>query len=215
MSLWQIFTTNQDRTIHKWTHYFPAYERHFVQFRNTSFTLLEIGCGKGGSLQMWKKYFGPLVNIVGIDNRPECADLTEAQISVRIGDQSDPAFLRRVVDECGIPDLVIDDGSHIMSHVKASFDFLYPLMGPRSVYLVEDLHTAYWSEYEGGLKRPGSFIEFCKDMIDQLNAVHTRGALEDNDFSRSTVSMHFYDSLAVFEKGVYGKKHAPQIGRKA
>lgn len=212
MSLWHIFTTNQDRVIHKWTHYFPAYEKHFSQFRNAPFTLLEIGCGQGGSLQMWKKYFGPLVTIVGIDIRPECADMVESQINIRIGDQSDPAFLRQIIDEFGVPDIVIDDGSHVMSHIKASFDFLYPKMRPRNVYLVEDLHTAYWDEYEGGFKRSGTFIEDCKDMIDQLNAAHTRGALEDNDFSRSTISMHFYDSLVVFEKGSYGAKHAPQIG---
>jgi hypothetical protein len=161
---------------------------------------------------MWKQYFGPLATIIGIDIRPECAAFEEDQINIRVGDQSDPAFLRSVVEEFGIPDVVLDDGSHIMNHIKASFDYLYPLMRSGSVYLVEDLHTAYWDEFGGGVGREGSFIEFCKDMIDQLNAEHTRGQIQESEFSRNTISMHFYDSIVVFEKGRYGRKHAPQIG---
>lgn len=161
---------------------------------------------------MWKQYLGPLATIVGLDIRPECAAFEEEQIHIRIGDQADSAFLRSVVDEFGVPDIVLDDGSHVMSHIRASFEALYPLMRPRSVYFVEDLHTAYWDEYEGGLRRPGSFIEHCKDMIDGLNAEHTRGAVPETEFSRNTISMHFYDSIAVFEKGSYGRKHAPRIG---
>lgn len=215
MSLWPIFLNNRGRVIHKWTHYFPVYERHFSAFVGRSFTILEIGCGQGGSLQMWKQYFGPLATIVGVDIRPECAAFEEDQIHIRIGDQADPAFLRSVIEEFGMPDIVLDDGSHIMEHIKASFDYLYPLLRPGSVYFVEDLHTAYWDEYGGGVKRKGSFIEFCKDMIDQLNAEHTRGQIQESDFSRNTLSMHFYDSIVVFEKGRYGRKHAPQIGTPA
>jgi hypothetical protein len=85
---------------------------------------------------------------------------------------------------------------------------------PRNgVYLVEDLHTAYWSEYEGGLKRQESFLETCKGLIDELNADHSRGALPPTEFTRTTLSMHFYDSIVVFEKGRHGTKSAPQIGK--
>jgi hypothetical protein len=78
--------------------------------------------------------------------------------------------------------------------------------------MVEDLHTAYWDEYEGGLRREGSFIEQCKEMIDELNADHVRNALAATVFTRSTLSMHFYDSVVVFERGRHLRKHAPQIG---
>jgi hypothetical protein len=46
---------------------------------------------------------------------------------------------------------VLDDGSHVMSHINASFTVLYPGLNRNGVYLVEDLHTAYWDEYEGDL----------------------------------------------------------------
>src|SRR2546427_93714 len=84
---------------------------------------------------------------------------------------------KQLLDKVGIPDIVLDDGSHKMSHVTATFQFLYPLMLKNGVYMVEDLHTAYWDEYEGGLRKLSTFIELCKDLIDELNANHSRGAL--------------------------------------
>jgi 23S rRNA U2552 (ribose-2'-O)-methylase RlmE/FtsJ len=212
MSLWSEFLTNQDRLIHKWKHYFPIYESHFNRFVNRDVVLLEIGCGQGGSLQLWKRYLGPHARIVGIDINPECAVFEEDQISVRIGDQSDKSFLSKITDEFGAPDIVIDDGSHVMSHVRASFDQLYPVVSRNGVYLVEDLHTAYWEEYEGGFQRKGSFIEHCKQLVDLLNADHSRNALQPTEFTQSTLSMHFYDSVVVFEKGRNTSKSAPQIG---
>jgi len=213
MTLWSDFLTNDQRLIHKWKHYFPAYERHFAKFVNTDVVFLEIGCGEGGSLQMWKRFLGPHARIVGIDLRPECKEFAEDQIDIRIGDQSDKTFLQDVCTEFGVPDVVLDDGSHIMSHIHGSFSVLYPQLPRNGVYMVEDLHTAYWSEFEGGLRRKESFIETCKDLIDELNADHSRGALPATEFGRSTLSIHFYDSIVVFEKGRHSRKIAPQTGQ--
>ena len=79
--------------------------------------------------------------------------------------------------------------------------------------MVEDLHTAYWERYEGGLRKSGSFIELCKTLLDELNADHCSEALSPTDFTRTTLAMHFYDSVAVFEKGAHTRKWAPQIGK--
>jgi hypothetical protein len=210
--LWHSFLTNTGRLTHKWTHYFPIYERHFARFKNTSCLVVEIGCGKGGSLQMWKRYFGPHASIVGIDIDPACSEFREDQIEILIGDQSSPAFLESVVATVGQPDVIIDDGSHIMQHIDASFAYLYPRLPKNGVYLVEDLHTAYWEEYQGGYLRSSSFIEKCKSLVDSLNAFHSRGAVPADEFARTTLSMHFYDSVVVFEKGIHRMTSAPQIG---
>jgi hypothetical protein len=207
MTLWADFLNHHGRLIDKWRHYFPVYERHFARFVNRPLVFLEIGCGEGGSLQMWGRYFGPNARIVGLDIRPECQSFEEDQIAIRIGDQSDPTFLGQVIDEFGSPDIILDDGSHIMEHVVASFSFLYRHTAPDGVYMVEDLHTAYWDEYGGGLSRPGSFIELCKNLVDELNADWTRGAVPPTDFTRSTQSIHFYDSMAVFERGIVLNKN--------
>lgn len=211
MGLWAEFLNHKGLTINKWKHYFPAYERHFARYVNRPMTFLEIGCGRGGSLQLWKKYFGPHAQIVGIDMRPACRAFEEDQIAVRIGAQQDTEFLAAVIQEFGTPDIVLDDGSHVMEHVVATFRYLYPKTADDGVYLVEDLHTAYWAEYGGGLRQPGSFIELCKHLLDELNADWSRGALPATDFTRSTQSMHFYDSIAAFERGRTLTKDAPMI----
>lgn len=215
MNLWSLFLNHQGRIAHKWVHYFPIYERHFQRYVNRPMTIIEIGCGEGGSLQLWKQYFGPYATIVGLDVRLDCKAFEEDQIHVRIGDQSDERFLLSVVESFGPAQIIIDDGSHQMDHISTSFRFLYPSMAADGVYLIEDLHTAYWEEYGGGWRKPGTFIELCKDLIDELNAEHSRGSVNETEFSKTTLSMHFYDSVAVFEKGYCGRKYAPQIGKPA
>ncbi|MDE2580636.1 MAG: class I SAM-dependent methyltransferase [Rhodospirillales bacterium] len=212
MSLWSDFLRHDQRLIDKWTHYFPVYERHFGRYVNRPLLFIEIGCGEGGSLQMWKRYFGPGAQIVGLDIRPECAALEERQIAVRIGDQADPAFLDRVLAEFGTPDIVLDDGSHVMSAVTASFRHLYPRTDRNGIYAVEDMHTAYWPQYGGGLRRQGTFIELAKGLIDELNAEFWRGAAPPSDFSRTTLSMHFYDSQVIFERGRLLPRRSEKIG---
>ncbi len=167
---------------------------------------LEIGCGRGGSAQMCKRYFGPHALIVGLDINPECKKFEEDQIKVRIGSQSDTGFLQGVLDEFGAPDIVLDDGSHQMADVVETFRFLYPHTAPDGVYMVEDLHTAYWDEYGGGVGRDGSFVELSKSLIDELNADWSRGQKPPTEFTRSTLSMHFYDSIIAFERG----RHLPK-----
>jgi SAM-dependent methyltransferase len=213
MTLWRDFLTNDKKLIHKWKHYFPIYEQHLSRFINRDVILFEIGCGGGGSLQMWKRFLGPHARILGIDINPACRSYEEDQIAIAIGDQSDCDFLQKIISTTGAPDIVIDDGSHVMEHVNKSFSFLYPRVSRNGVYLVEDMHTSYWEEFGGGVKREGTFIEKCKSLIDELNAEHTRAAINPTDFTRTTLSMHFYDSVVVFEKGRHTVKRSLAIGQ--
>jgi cephalosporin hydroxylase len=210
MDLWQDFQTNQGKPIHKWEHYFPVYERHFAPWRGRSLTFLEIGVAKGGSLQMWRRYFGPLARIVGIDIDKRCKSHEAPGVHVRIGDQSDPGFLQSLIDEFGPFDVVLDDGSHEMDHMRETFAFLYPLVPKNGVYMVEDLHTAYWEKFGGGHDKPDSFINYAKTLIDELNADHSRGAIAPTAFTRQTYSLCFYDSMIAIEKGDVWRKVASQ-----
>lgn len=219
MSLWQLAQGHTGWDIHKWPQYFPAYGRHLARFVDRPVTVWEVGVLQGGSLQLWRNYLGPRAKIVGIDIDPSRTFLEGRQISIRIGDQSDIVFLDQLLSEFGAPDVVIDDGSHVMSHVRTTFTHLYPRMSATGVYFVEDLHTAYWNEFGGGLKEPLSFVEVSKSLIDELNAYWTRGLLPPTDFTRSTESIHFYDSMIVFERAPHAQTepvtfpHHGAIGR--
>ena len=204
--LHEYFLNNGHKRLHKWLHYFDIYDHHFARFRDRRPTVLEIGVFGGGSLAMWKAYFGEGARIVGLDIKPECKQHEADGIRIHIGSQDDPALLDQIVAENGPIDVVIDDGSHLMAHMRATFELLYHRISERGVYLVEDTHTCYWPDYQGGLREPGSFMEFTKEKLDELNAVHTRGALPVTDFTRSTRSVTVYDSICFFEKAPQGRR---------
>jgi len=213
MNLWQDFSLNQEHTMLKWHHYFPIYERHLAEWRNKTATILEIGIFKGGSLGMWRRYFGPMATIIGVDIEPSCKNFEQDDIRVRIGDQSDTKFLASIIDEFGVPDIVIDDGSHQMQHISQTFNYLYPKVSKNGLYIIEDLHTAYFEEFGGGIQNENSFINISKHLIDQLNADHSRGALAPDFFTRNTFGISFYDSVIVFERGTIPIKGMVQSGR--
>ena len=197
----KYFKNNDKRLIQKWNHYFDVYEHHFSAFRNKEVVILEVGVFQGGSLQMWKDYFGPKARIYGIDINPNCKTLEEENIQIFIGSQSDRKFLRKVKESIPPVDILIDDGGHTMKQQKVTFNELFDHVKENGVYLCEDLHTSYHLSYGGGYRRMGTFIQKSKRLIDYLNAYHSREPLlKVNSFTRSVHSLHFYDSILVIEK---------------
>jgi hypothetical protein len=212
VSLLEQLSDHRGRPFQKWGNYFDAYERHFSQFRNQPCTMIEIGCGRGGSLQMWKRWLGPQSRIIGIDIKPDCKQYEEDRVSVYIGKQANKKLLRQIVSDHGPPDIVLDDGSHFMADMRASFDALYYQMSPTGVYAVEDLHACYRDRYGGGYKTEASFIEFCKDKLDELNAARSQGAVTRTTFSKSTKAMTMYESIVFFERAPYARSESLLIG---
>ena len=205
-TLVEIFESHQGRQAHKPVKYLAIYDRHFQRFLGKPVTILEIGVGQGGSLQLWKQYFGSEAKVIGIDCEPLCAGMVEDQIQVCIGPQQDAAFLRDVVEELGAPDIVIDDAGHRTVETCATFKALYPLLPPYGMYVVEDLGTSYWVSYGGGLHHPESFIEMTKSLIDEMHAA-AQGS-SPTEFCATTEGIHIYENLFIFEKHPY----VPTIG---
>jgi hypothetical protein len=206
--------TNKGKGISKWLHYPAIYEKHFSRFIGKKITMWEIGVDKGGSLQMWKDYFGDKATIVGLDIVPEYKNYKyeDSKIQIRIGDQADTVYLQDVIDEFGVPDILLDDGGHTMDQMNITFDYIYPKMKLGSIYMVEDTHTCYWEEFDGGIINPETFTNRCKDFIDLINAHHTRGVIDPNEFTNTTFSMHIYDSIVCFEKDEIPQRECPMIG---
>jgi hypothetical protein len=200
--LLKYFENNKKNLIHKWMHYFEIYDRHFSRFRNKDVHVVEIGVFQGGSLQMWKDYFGANATIYGVDINSQCKKFEDEGIKIFIGDQGDRSFLKTLKEQCPRIDILIDDGSHLMEHIKATFEELFPHISENGVYLAEDLHACYWSDFGGGYKNPNNFIEYTKDLIDQLNSWHSKDpeSFRISNFTRSAHSIHYYDSVVVIEK---------------
>lgn len=139
----------------KWMHYFKIYDELFHKFRNKNpVIILEIGSRDGGSLLMWRDYFGPGAKVHSIEINPEAYIFNDDRTRVFIGSQNNRTFLKEVVRAIGKVDIVIDDASHTPADQLVSFDELYPtIMKQESVYLIEDV---YWD-----FQKSAQFNHYC------------------------------------------------------
>jgi hypothetical protein len=198
--LLDIYTSTAGVHVHKWHHYLPLYERYFGPWRKPGLRFLEIGVSRGGSLAMWRRYFGAEAVIFGIDIDPACAQYDGQAGQVRIGSQDDPAFLAEVVAEMGGVDVVLDDGSHHMAHIEASLRALMPKLSLGGVYMIEDLHAAYWPEFGGGLLAEANIFNHLRRMVDDMHRwYHDRG-MADPLLAPLVAGIHIHDSLVVLDR---------------
>ncbi len=195
------FALNKTHLVHKWHHYIPLYDRYFGRFRRKPVRMLEIGVKDGGSLQMWRRYLGPEAIIFGVDIDKKCAALNGLFAQVRIGSQNDAAFMASVIDEMGGVDIVLDDGSHQMDHIKASLEVLFPLMSEGGVYMIEDLHAAYWSGHGGGLDAPANFFNTVRRVIDDMHSPYHNSDTLEPALAGAVTGLHIHDSIVVIDKG--------------
>jgi Methyltransferase domain len=210
--------------IHKWLHYLPVYESALAAFRSRPIRMLEIGVARGGSLQMWRRYLNPESVVVGVDIDPACRrhDTPSQRVHVRIGAQQDVPFLRDVAAEFGPFDVILDDGSHMTSHMVATFRYLFPhALADGGIYIVEDNMATYWKGYRDSAM---SFIDFTGWLVDAMHA-HYQVTGSELDFRvgdphcRCEVTVplattllekvEFHDSIVVVHRA-WGRRELPR-----
>ena len=129
--------------------YANAYEELIdLVFRKTGrpFTILEVGVwdprNPGASVRAWREFFGPDVRIVGLDINEGCRVLTdECNAEIYIVDQGDEGALKKVMEQVGEVDFIVDDGSHILQHQITTLSALWPHLSRTGFYAIEDLHA--------------------------------------------------------------------------
>lgn len=189
-----------------------GYTRHFSRIleprRLEPLRVLELGVHNGASLQMWREYF-PNGLITGIDSESRCAQYAGERISVEIGSQDDPEFLKGVVARYGPFDFILDDATHCGVDQKISFETLYLPVNPGGIYAIEDLQVSYmpgWGE---------SFVQnVLKGKLDQVlfagksgwgdprnHPEEARKFLDAmDDFERQTMSIEVFQGMVFFKK---------------
>jgi len=178
-------THTEGRGIWKWRHYFEIYQRHFSAFVGRGVNILEIGIYSGGSLDMWRSYFGPQCHIYGVDIEEACKAYENAHISVLVGDQADREFWKAVRANTPPIDILIDDGGHTPEQQRITLEEMLPYLRRGGVYFCEDVHGE-WND----------FAAYATSLVDQLN--HRVGDM--NEFQKSIHSIHFYPYCVIIEK---------------
>lgn len=144
---------------HKEPHFITAYEKHFQGLNPKR--ILEIGVQGGGSLKIWEKMF-PNAEIVGVDILEDCKKYESGNIKVFIGDQHDVKFLETL----GEFDIIIDDGGHTMTQQQVSLKTLMLQLSDTGIYVIEDLHTSYWEQFQD---IQHTTIDEIKELVDDLH----------------------------------------------
>lgn len=197
----KFMLTKSHKTMTKLHHYFEVYDRHFSKYRGRKITIVEVGVQDGGSLQMWRDYFGCDARIIGIDINPECRKLETEGFDIYIGSQDDREFWKAFKKQISSIDIFIDDGGHTMEQQNITFEEIFDTISEDGVYLCEDLHTSYWAEFGGGYKNESSFIERSKNLIDDINAYKLQvPQLPVSRYTEQIAGIHYYNSICVIEK---------------
>lgn len=205
----------EGRGIWKWNHYFEIYHRHFQRFRGQEVHVLEIGIYSGGSLEMWRDYFGPKAIIYGVDIEPSCRVYANDRTKIFIGDQANRSFWRTFRNEVPALDIVIDDGGHQLEQQIVSTEELFPFLRPGGVYVCEDVLGAY-----------NEFASYVQGLTHRLNDyVGVIASEDDNErrivygctpFQAAVNSVHFYPFVSVLERNetpvneLRARKHGTQ-----
>ncbi len=211
----EFYLKRNHRIMNKWWHYFEIYDTFLHKYADSDVRFLEIGVFRGGSMQMWRDYFGEKATIVGIDIDESCRQFEEGNVHICIGSQADPAFLREVSGKWGPFDAVLDDGSHMMEHQILTFETLFPLLKEGGVYLCEDCQCCYSPRYGGGYLKKDSFIEYSKNFADCVNSQFVEFEKADRlpSYAQYVKACHYYDSMVVVEKKRRGYSFFTEFGR--
>ena len=180
--------------------YFDVYEENFSKYKGKKITFVEVGIFNGGSLKIWKEYFGPDAKVIGIDINPECKKFEEDGIEVHIGNQSDPKFWDNFFSSVGNVDIILDDGGHTNLDQIITTTKCINNINDNGILMVEDTHTSYIELYNSSKKF--SFINFAKKIIDDVNFTFPLDIKKKPkfkySFNKQIYSTHFYESIVVF-----------------
>jgi hypothetical protein len=196
--LWRYFQAHTEgRGLHKWIHYFEIYHRHLARFVGKEVHVVEVGVQSGGSLEIWRDYFGAGCRITGIDIDEECKRFESPAAEVLIGDQADRSFWRSFKERSAPVDVVIDDGGHLPEQQMVTLEEMLPHLAPGGVYLCEDVHGV-----------GNAFTDFAYTLVDRLNSWAPHPSPREGDglsilptpIQASLCSIHCYPYVMVIEK---------------
>ncbi|QWD16522.1 class I SAM-dependent methyltransferase [Polynucleobacter paneuropaeus] len=180
----------------KHTSYFQVYQEIFKKYQGREVTFVEVGCMNGGSLFMWRDFFGKNARIIGVDFNPAANKWKDFGFEVYIGDQSDPSFWRQLFSEIGSVDMILDDGGHTNEQQIITAHECVSNINDGGMLVVEDTHASYMRDFQNPSKF--SFVSWSKRLIDNI---HSRSILLKEDvlpYKEAIYSIFFYESIVVF-----------------
>jgi hypothetical protein len=205
----ELFRQSRRPTV-KLDSYFAVYDQLFAPYAGKDITFVEVGISGGGSLEAWKKFFGPKSRIIGIDLNPALRDeLTKDGFEIFIGDQASPAFWYDVYAKVGKVDILLDDGGHTNTQTWTTLTSSLPHINDGGLLVIEDTHASYMRGF--GNPSRDSLVSRVMACVDELNYRSTviderdrrarrydqRKLLAGVDIAGRVDSIRFYESIVA------------------
>lgn len=181
----------------KYDSYFPAYEALLQKYVDRYVTIVEVGIFNGGSLFMWRKFFGPKARIIGIDLNPDAREWEKHGFEIYIGDQSSDTFWAELFQKIGKVDVVIDDGGHTNRQQIVTSHYAIQNINDGGLLIVEDVHTNYFREF--GNPSRYSFVNFAHRIVDGVNSRAYSLRRTYGQYSSRVYSVSFFESMVAFQ----------------
>jgi len=177
--------------------YFYTYSEIFEHYRNKEITFVEVGVLNGGSLFMWRKYFGEKARIIGIDLNPDAKKWENHGFEIYIGDQSEESFWDDFFANVGPIDIILDDGGHTYIQQITTTHCAIPHINDGGAIVVEDTHTSYLKEF--GHPSKHSFVAWTKILIDNINDRFPLVPNHSLNYKNHIYSIHNYESIVCLK----------------
>jgi 23S rRNA U2552 (ribose-2'-O)-methylase RlmE/FtsJ len=198
-----LFKAHTGMISDKWEGYLHVYNREFGIYREKAANsprgvrIMEVGVMNGGSLQLWRQFFGPRSEVVGVDLNPRVCDI-DFGVGIEVYCFNALNVDRFVYELSGKKqDIIIDDGSHEVGDITATFTFLFEhFLLPGGIYIVEDIHMMYINYTDS------SPMNFFMALVAPLNIFHVTRSSPFRRLSSTEVYFAKWVEAVRFEDGM-------------
>ena len=196
MSKLQNIFENLELYCTKHQKYFEIYEEILSKYVDKKIIVVEIGVLSGGSLLMWKKFFGEKARIIGIDLNEKAKELEKYGFEIFIGDQSNPEFWKTFFSKIGPIDILIDDGGHSnLDQIITTVNVVEKIKDGGAI-VIEDTHSSYLKKFSNPSKY--SFINFSKKLVDDINFKFPNLRKFNFSLNDYIYSISYFESIVCF-----------------
>jgi len=165
-AIYSKYDTDKNVAFHNYTR---QYDALFQTYRNKHIKYLEIGVYKGGSIKAFREAFKNATCILGLDINKSCKQHEDIKnnIFIEIGDATNGDVIKKITEQYGTFDIILDDGSHTNKDVIKSFELLFPLLNDNGLYIVED--TICYNKYNYIVPGYDNHLEYFFKYTRHLN----------------------------------------------
>ena len=169
--------------------YAKFYEKNFANIKNEKFNLLEIGTWEGASSASFILYF-PNAEIYGLDRNFKFKYKSKRlkYYNCDLTNKNDHKNLERKIQNKTFK-IIIDDGSHILSHIIENLKFFLKYVDDQSYYIIEDFSEPVNYDYLNDSNENELFI---KDIL--LN-IKNKSYFKSKILTESD-QKHLFDNIA-------------------